>query len=38
MFFVDFNGHTEEQNISNMLENLKRSCMFVKNLGSYPKS
>ncbi|MDR1401045.1 MAG: prephenate dehydratase [Endomicrobium sp.] len=38
MFFVDFKGHTEERNIANMVENLRRSCVFVKSLGSYPEA
>jgi chorismate mutase/prephenate dehydratase len=38
MFFVDFKGHIEEQNVVSMMKNLRRSCMFVKSLGSYPEA
>ncbi|GHT39934.1 P-protein [Endomicrobiia bacterium] len=38
MFFVDFNGHVENQNIMRTIENLKRKSIFVKILGSYPKA
>ena len=36
LFFVDFNGHREDQNVLNLLEELKQHCLYVKVLGSYP--
>ncbi|MDR3257114.1 MAG: prephenate dehydratase [Endomicrobium sp.] len=38
MFFVDFKGHVEDKNIAKTIESLKRSSIFVKSLGSYPKA
>jgi chorismate mutase / prephenate dehydratase len=38
IFFVDFNGHSSEKRVSTALNQLSRSCMFVKLLGSYPKA
>ena len=36
LFFVDFNGHREDENVQNLLEELKQHCLYVKVLGSYP--
>lgn len=38
IFFVDFEGHTEQENVSSALKQLEATCMFVKILGSYPRS
>jgi len=38
MFFVDLKGHIEDGNIVKTIESLKRSCVFVKSLGSYQKA
>jgi chorismate mutase/prephenate dehydratase len=38
IFFVDLKGHIEDENIAKMLESLKRSCVFVKSLGSYQRA
>jgi len=38
MFFVDFEGHIEDQSIAKITEDLKHNCIFVKSLGSYPKA
>jgi len=38
IFFVDFRGHIEDKNIASMIESLKRECIFVKVLGSYPEA
>ncbi len=38
VFFVDFEGHMEQENVSNALKELEPSCLFVKILGSYPRS
>ncbi|MEA3471665.1 MAG: hypothetical protein U9R24_08095, partial [Thermodesulfobacteriota bacterium] len=35
-FFVDFNGHKEEEKIKECLEELQNQSTFVKILGSYP--
>jgi len=36
VFYVDFSGHLEEERVSEAIECLKRMCVFVKVLGSYP--
>ena len=36
-FFVDFIGHGEDKKIKKALEELGKSCIFVKILGSYPR-
>jgi chorismate mutase/prephenate dehydratase len=38
MFFVDFNGHVENQTVIKTIEDLEHRNIFVKNLGSYPKA
>jgi chorismate mutase/prephenate dehydratase len=35
MFFIDLQGHIENKNVVKAMEKLKRSCIFVKSLGSY---
>lgn len=37
LFFVDFDGHTEEEKIKACLEGLQSQATFVKILGSYPR-
>ncbi len=37
-FFLDFEGHKDEQKISNILSEIKRETSFLKILGSYPMS
>jgi chorismate mutase/prephenate dehydratase len=37
-FFVDVDGHAEDESLAKALEELKKNCSFVKILGSYPKS
>jgi prephenate dehydratase len=34
-FYVDFEGHTEEDNIEKTLDNIEKKCTFIKILGSY---
>jgi prephenate dehydratase len=34
-FYVDFEGHIEEDNIKKMLDNIVEKCTFIKILGSY---
>ena len=36
IFFVDFEGHVNEERIRRTLEELKSRCLFLKILGSYP--
>ena len=38
VFFVDCDGHVEEDNLQRALEGLEKVCQFVKVLGSYPKA
>ncbi|MCS7180812.1 MAG: prephenate dehydratase, partial [bacterium] len=37
VFFVDFNGHKDEPNVKKALGKIKKSTIFLKILGSYPK-
>jgi chorismate mutase/prephenate dehydratase len=38
IFFVDFVGHRSEKHVQKALAMLERSCVFLKILGSYPRS
>jgi len=38
VFFLDMEGHIEDEKVANAIERLKQDCMFLKVLGSYPKS
>lgn len=37
-FFIDFDGHTDDENVKKAIELLEKECNSVKVLGSYPKS
>lgn len=37
-FYLDFEGHVEEEAVKNALNSLEQSALFVKILGSYPKT
>ena len=37
-FYVDFEGHSKNQKISEMLEKIKTETLFMKILGSYPSA
>jgi len=37
-FFVDLEGHTEDKKIQDTVSKMKKLCLFLKILGSYPKS
>jgi len=37
-FFVDFEGHAKNLQISEMLEKIKKETIFMKILGSYPSA
>ena len=36
MFFLDLRGHQQQAPIRNAVANLKKNCLFLKILGSYP--
>lgn len=36
-FFVDIEGHEKDKNISEALQDMKKYCTSLKNLGSYPR-
>jgi len=36
VFFVDFEGHTDDERIKNVLPEVRENCIFLKILGSYP--
>ena len=38
VFFLDMEGHIEEPKVADAIELLKKDCMFLKVLGSYPRS
>lgn len=37
-FFVDLEGHYEDQKVKHALADLKKECLYLKILGSYPKA
>jgi len=38
VFFLDMEGHIEDLPVANAIERLKLDCMFLKVVGSYPRS
>ncbi len=38
VFFLDMEGHIEDEKVSKAIERLKDNCLFLKVLGSYPRS
>ena len=36
VFFIDFIGHKDDKNVQAVLEEVEKSCIFLKVLGSYP--
>ena len=38
IFFIDFEGHVSDKKVVDTLEKIKEHCIFLKVLGSYPKS
>ncbi len=38
IFFCDFEGHIEDANVAEAIEQLRSCCDFVKVLGSYPRA
>ncbi|MCX6355327.1 MAG: prephenate dehydratase [Candidatus Aureabacteria bacterium] len=37
-FFIDFAGHIEDRKAVKALKELRKQCLFVEHLGSYPKA
>ncbi len=37
-FYVDLDGHTDDENVQRALEDVAEHCAFMKVLGSYPKA
>jgi prephenate dehydratase len=37
MFYVDFAGHSSDQECANALDNLGEFAPFLRTLGSYPR-
>ena len=37
-FYVDFEGHEDNSEISSMLDSIKQETIFMKILGSYPSA
>lgn len=37
VFYVDLEGHQEDQTVKNAMKELEEECLFLKVLGSYPK-
>ena len=38
VFFVDLEGHSEDERVRTVLTDLRRQCLFLKVLGSYPQA
>ncbi|MCS7223993.1 MAG: prephenate dehydratase [Armatimonadetes bacterium] len=38
IFFVDFQGHVNDEPVKKALEEMNRDCLFLKVLGSYPEA
>lgn len=36
IFFVDLEGHIDDENVKKAIDRVKKSCLFLKHLGSYP--
>ena len=36
LFFVDLEGHEEDENMSLAIKKMEKECVFMKQLGSYP--
>ena len=37
LFFVDFNGHIDDEMVQNILKEIEDNTYFLKVLGSYPE-
>jgi chorismate mutase/prephenate dehydratase len=38
VFFIDMEGHIEDEKVAHAIESLRKDSLFLKVLGSYPKS
>ena len=38
VFFLDMEGHIEDSKVARAIDQLRKDCMFLKVLGSYPRS
>ncbi len=38
LFYVDFDGHVDEEKVQKVLATLGRHCLFLRVMGSYPKA
>lgn len=38
IFYLDFEGHRSEEKSINVLKEIEKRCIFMKNLGSYPRA
>ena len=38
LFYLDFEGHVEDQNIAKVIDSLKKKSLFMKVLGSFPEA
>jgi chorismate mutase/prephenate dehydratase len=38
VFFIDIEGHMDDENVANALEELEQAASMVKVLGSYPRA
>ncbi|MBU0699732.1 prephenate dehydratase [bacterium] len=36
IFFIDMNGHIEDENVKKAIDDLQKDCLYLKVLGSYP--
>lgn len=37
-FYLDFEGHRQDSKVKEALDNLQKTCLFLKVLGSYPRA
>jgi chorismate mutase / prephenate dehydratase len=37
IFFVDIEGHEQDQKVGEALNEMEKYCVFLKKLGSYPR-
>ncbi|MCH8313055.1 MAG: prephenate dehydratase, partial [Nitrospinae bacterium] len=38
LFYLDFEGHDEDQNITRVIDSLRKKSLFMKVLGSFPEA
>lgn len=37
LFYIDFIGHIEDQNVARVIQTLRKRCLFLRVLGSFPQ-